>query len=424
MLIPITSIIEDDRIRTDYGSDSEWRDFKESFILFGQLQSIRVEELPEGNYKLLMGGRRLRALQELHAAKIVIRGIPEGMIEATLREPEPIWNRLRAEFAENMERKDFTFVEKARFITRFHTTMMEKSDGAWTQEMTAKMLNLSPASISHYLQIEEAVKKDETIANASTLDAAVKRMKVQKKLDERRAAVEKDSSAAVKKATDILHLGDAIKWIKTIPDNSVDFINFDPPWGDDVAHKSQENHEAFDDSTEYADKLMDCLFPHLFRVLKQDRFCAFWHRLWATEQMRARAESFGFNLTHTKTPCIWYKPDKVSDQNRDPERRLNEAYEAFYLLRKGDPVFHERQGNNVFAFSRVDNPIHPTEKSVDVCRAILRLVVVPGELVLDPTAGASPMLEAAVRFSCKALGCELSPRYYERGITRLAEALK
>jgi ParB/RepB/Spo0J family partition protein len=427
MKIAINEILVEDRIREDLkGTKEEWSLFRNSFLIHGQLQPIRVQTADgNGTYKLLAGQRRLTAIAELHNEGKVIPNLPFGHIKISFDEPVPLHKQLMQEFAENNDRKDFTYVEKAKFIRRFHEIMALDMGDAWTQELTAHSLGLSPASISHYLRVEEAVRKDPSIAKAGTLDAAVKRMRVQERLDIRRDAVNTDNSA-VTRAEGVLTHGDARAWILTKPDESVDFINFDPPWGDDVSFKVAENHEEFDDTTEYAEALMDELLPQLYRVLKPDRFCAFWFRAWVPEYMAAKAERFGFNLQFTRTPCVWYKPDKTTDQNRVPEKQLIEAYETFFLLRKGDPLFHERFTHNVFAFDRVPaaSVIHPTEKPLALCDPIIKLCTVPGETILDPTAGSSAMLEQALRTNRKATGCELSARNYSRGITRLAEYLK
>lgn len=428
MQVPIQNIKVKDRIREDLrGTKEEWAFFTNSFKIHGQLQPIKVEALTDGTYLLIAGERRLTALTELTIAEEVIPGMPLGHIEITFSDPVPLHKRMLAEFAENNERKDFTYVERAKFIRKFHEMMqLEYGKDAWSQELTARTLNLSPASISHYLRVEDAIKRDPTIAKAGTLDAAVKRMKVQERLDDRREQANKEDDTVITRANQVLYHGDARVWINSIADESQDFINFDPPWGGEVSFKAAENHEAFDDSTEYAEALMDELFPHLYRVLKPDRFCAFWFRAWSSEYMAAKAEKFGFNLQFTRTPCIWYKPDKVADQNRVPEKQLIEAYEMFYLLRKGDPIFHEKFTHNVFAFDRVPlgSIIHPTEKPVALCEAILKLCTVPGEHILDPTAGSSAMIDMALRLNRKPQACELSDRNHDRGIGRLAEFLK
>lgn len=427
MKVPVTDIIVEARIREDVkGTKEEWNLFKNSFLIHGQLQPIKVQQ-KDGKYKLLAGERRLTAIKEHYEHEKLIPGLELGFIKITFDEPVPLHKQLMQEFAENNDRKDFTYVEKAKFIRRFHETMqLEVGADAWTQELTAHSLNLSPASISHYLRVEEAVRKDPTIAKAQTLDAAVKRMKVQERIDTRKGQIEKEANDAVSRAENILRLGDARELIKTVASDSVDCVNFDPPWGDDASHKSAENHEAFDDSTDYSNSLMSELFPEIYRILKPDRFCIFWFRAWAQKEMLDLAQSFGFNTQFTRTPCIWYKPDKVTDQNRVPEKQLIEAYEMFFLLRKGDPLFHEKYTHNVFAFDRVTlgSIVHPTEKPIDLCTAIIKLCTMPGETVFDPTAGSAAFLDSALRNNRKAFGIELSEHYHKRGTVRLAEYLR
>jgi DNA modification methylase len=398
----------------------------------GQLQPIKVAPIDppvDGKkYKLLAGDRRRRAIQQLNDEGIDIPFLDKGMIEASYRDEPSRRKQLLLEFAENNERKDFNFVEKAKFIRSVHEEMQGQYQEAWTQEATARLLNVSTASISHYLRVEEAVKTNESVAKASTLKAAVKRMKVDEQIKQRKKEAEKTDAGAIglERATSILRNGDAREIITSIADESVDFINFDPPWGDNASHKSAENHESFVDDSESANALMQFLFPHLFRVLKNNRFCIFWYKAWASQDMARLAEGFGFNLQFTRTPCLWYKPDKNADQNRVPEKQLIEAYENFYILRKGDPIFYERHTNNVFAFERVPvaQLIHPTEKPLALCDALVKLCTVPGETVFDPTAGSAAMLDAAIRANRRAQGIELSPRYHERGTVRLAEYLK
>jgi site-specific DNA-methyltransferase (adenine-specific) len=109
-----------------------------------------------------------------------------------------------------------------------------------------------------------------------------------------------------------------------------------------------------------------------------------------------------------------------------PEKQLITSYETFLILRKGDPVFYEKEIQNVFVESRVPlgSTIHPTEKPVALMERLLRLTSVPGETVADPTAGSGSVLEAAYRAFRKPLGCELERSFYERALMRLTEVMK
>lgn len=416
-----------ERIREEIGDeDITW--LMKSFLALGQLQPIVLRQ-ENGSYILVAGERRLIAARKLTESGQAIKGHEVGEIEYVIKEKVPEHVQLMMEYDENDKRKDFTYVERAKFIRRFHETMEGNAASAgakWTAELTAASLRLSPASISHYLRIEEAIKTDPSVAKAETLGAAVKRMKVAEQLRARQVEVKDNAAEAYSRAEQILTRGDALQLIKAIPDGTIDLVNFDPPWGDDTGHKSNANWEGFDDSTETSDEIINGLLPELYRVLKDDRFLIFWYRTWAYTDMVDRLESNGFSLKFARTPNIWFKPDKVSDQNRFPEKMLLDAYETFFIARKGAPVFHTQGLPNVFSHPRVPVAalIHPTEKPLSLCDDLISLCTIPGELVLDPTAGSVALLHSALRKNRRALGFELSQTNYDRGLTRLAEYLK
>lgn len=430
MFIPLTDIVVKERIREEIGED-EIKELKSSLLAFGQLQPIVVVSAGD-KWELLAGERRLVAVRQLEKeGRFPSHNGQLGHIWADTRDSPSPHIKLQIEFDENMKRKDFTFVEKAKFIRRFHETMIDTAKdagGSWTAELTAVAIRMSPASISHYLRIEEAIKTDAAVAGATTMSAAVKRMKVREKLEARKLLVEKEAPDTLSDAKKVILLGDAKVLIKNVPDGSISLVNFDPPWGDDVGYKSNNAAwgENFSDDTETSDDIINTLLPELFRVLKQDSFLIFWYRAWAYTDMCARLEQAGFNLKFTRTPCIWNKPDKVSDQQRVPEKALINAYETFLIARKGDPVFAVQGIQNVFNFPRVPiiQLIHPTEKPIELCEVLVNLCTVPGETVLDPTAGSGSILRAALKNGRKAIGFELSNDNHTRATTKLAETLK
>ena len=428
MIIAVDSVsVPPERIRKEFTTES-LLSLGTSLRTLGQLQPIVVKQVETG-FELIAGERRLLAVRELAKNGKAIKGYEVGQIKAEIEESMPPHVQLMMEFEENDKREDFTPQDRARFIRRFHDTMGDlanKGGQKWTGEMTALCLNLSPASISHYLRVEEAMKNDPMVAQATTLSSAVKRMKFKEEVENREKRAQLDNPNAIVQASSIIRLGDAKELIKSLDNESIDLVNFDPPWGDDTGHKSNENWEGFDDTTETADDIINTLLPEIFRVLRPNRFLVYWFRQWAYNDMCARLERVGFNLTFTRTPNIWVKPDKVSDQQRNPEKALITQYEMFLFARKGDPVFRERNRGNVFVFPRntIGQNIHPTEKPLSLMEDIIRLCSVPGETVLDPTAGSAAALDAAIRNNRKAIGFELSEDYYKRGTLRLADYLK
>lgn len=421
MILPIDTIVIPERIREEFDAE-ELKRLSVSLRSIGQLQPILIS--PDG--VLTAGERRIRAVRILFESGHTVQGLPVGHIWAEYMSSDDPRVTLQREFDENNQRADFTFVEKAKFIRRYHETMIAEVGDAWEAQHTAVALRLSQASISHYLRVEDAMRSDPTVAKAATLQAAVKRMKTAEKHTVRKLEVKDNAPEAAKRAEGIILLGDARELIKAVADNSVDLINFDPPWGDDTGRKSNQNWDGFEDDTESSDSIINDMLPELFRVLKPDRMMIYWYRSWAQQEMMERLTKAGFNLKFTRTPCIWYKPDKVSDQNRFPEKQLIASYETFFLARKGEPLLHEQGRQDTFAFDRVPVAalIHPTEKPVALCQELLRLTTIPGELVLDPTAGSGSFLYGALITSRRAMGFEMSETIRDRSLVRIAEWLR
>ena len=400
MLINIAQVNCSDRIREKESviEDTSFNELKSSIATYGLWVPVIVADNKDGSYELVDGERRWRACTSIYAEGKLIPDLgstkpdeeqamwPAGMIDASIRNKLSEEHDIIIEFEMNERRKGFTWDEKAKYVRRVHDMYKERYRDAWSQQMTAHLLNISTGSISHYLDLGEMAKKHPEIKKAETLSAALKRSKTVKKVEERKRAIKHDPSTQTKRAETLITCADAREWLKTVADSGVDLVNFDPPWGENISYKVAENWEAFDDSSESAKELMDELLPEIYRVLRKNRFCIFWYRQQVYESVIARCEDVGFNLKGSRTPCIWFKPDKETDQNRFPEKILINSYENFLLLRKGDPVFHNREHKtNVFSYARVSrgSKIHPTEKPVDLMETLVRLCTVPGELVLD-----------------------------------------
>lgn len=100
-------------------------------------------------------------------------------------------------------------------------------------------------------------------------------------------------------------------------------------------------------------------------------------------------------------------------------------HELAIVLTKGSaPVYHSSSAGNVLEARRVPpaKRHHPTEKPVALLEQIIEVVSAPGELILDPFAGASSTGVAALRMGRRFVGVEGQPSFCEVGAARLAGA--
>ena len=237
----------------------------------------------------------------------------------------------------------------------------------------------------------------------------------------------------------IIH-GDCLEIIKDFPDNSVDFIFTDPPYGhnnnngDLISRREaalgksdyqpdRDNIPILNDGIEANELFKDCL-PEFLRILKPGSCCccccccccgggpdpqfARWS-LWMDEV-------FAF-----KQMVVWDKgPIGMGWHYR-------RSYETVLVGQKPGAAcaWYDKT-------SRIENIIrtipkiipqtnqHPTEKPVRLPAHFIKLHSQPGDLVFDPFCGSGSTLLAAKRNGRNFIGIELDPKWVTHANERLA----
>lgn len=103
---------------------------------------------------------------------------------------------------------------------------------------------------------------------------------------------------------------------------------------------------------------------------------------------------------------------------------------ALVLYRDKLPKFNNRdavgKGHMVFNWfewrrdsSKQYPKIHPTQKPVSVLKRLIEIFTDPGDVVIDPVAGSGTTLRAAEELRRKAIGFEVSTKYYKAAIERM-----
>ena len=96
------------------------------------------------------------------------------------------------------------------------------------------------------------------------------------------------------------------------------------------------------------------------------------------------------------------------------------GYEVILYAKKGRrPIPKRRSG--VLTFDKVPpgKMIHPTEKPVDLLKALIAMSSNPGDFVVDPFSGSGATSVAAMELGRDSLAMDLDPDYVERGKKRL-----
>lgn len=212
-----------------------------------------------------------------------------------------------------------------------------------------------------------------------------------------------------------LHLGDCLEYLRTLPDDSVDAVVTDPPFG--IGFKYDKHDDTENGYGEWIWSIMlECeriakpgspLFVWQ-AMLNVTNFSKWFPRPWRLfaacknfVQMRPCAMQYAFDPV-----VVWWKPG-------EKPWSLGTASRDFHVA---DTTPHGRKKHN----DSVEG--HPCPRPSHQVGHIIEQWARPGGVVLDPFAGSGTTGVAALRMGRNFIGCEISPEYHAIATRRLQEA--
>jgi ParB/RepB/Spo0J family partition protein len=416
--VPITKILVEGRSRSDYGDLDSLAD---SISRFGLLHPIVVTK----DFKLVAGERRLRACQKLKRTDIEVHffeEIDEFDIEAV-------------ELAENVQRLDFDWKEKAKLIDKYHTHRKRKNP-EWDVSCTADALDSSETFIKRAIAVAKELDSPmrERLAGADSINVAYNI------IERERARAADVEAALLLSATVAPTLGGETKMptqeerdaayrrLHSSALNSVFNCSFaeylekdwcgqtfsvfhcDFPYG--VGHHASEQGgvsrragEEYQDTQEIFWDLCNQLVAAFPKIAQPKFHIFFWYPVAQyTEVVAFWRDKVG--LWVDPVPYIWFKSDNTGILP-DHRRSARRVYESALLMSFGDRLL-TKPISNVFSHpSRKENAQHPSEKPYEVVRYFLSSIVDEHTSFLDPTCGAGSALAAADMLKAPlVIGCE------------------
>lgn len=195
---------------------------------------------------------------------------------------------------------------------------------------------------------------------------------------------------------------DAVAWLRSLPDESVDLVVTDPPY------ESLEKHRAVGTTTRlkhskassnnWFDIFHNARFPELFseiyRVLRRNRHFYLFCDAETAFVAKPLAEAAGFKFWK---PLIWDKK-KIGMGYHYRAR-----YEFILFFEKGKRKLNDLGISDVIEVPRIING-YPTEKPARVSEILIGQSTIPGELVCDPFMGSCSVGVAAISRGCRFIG--------------------
>jgi len=168
-------------------------------------------------------------------------------------------------------------------------------------------------------------------------------------------------------------LGDCLKVLRQLPDESVDFILTDPPYL--VRYQDRHGRGIINDDNS---RWLFPAFAELYRVLKPNRFCVSFYGWNQAQRFLHAWRECGFWISGHFAFIKFYASNVGYVQMK---------HENAYLLAKGQPEKPTTPPPDVLRFEYSGNKLHPTQKPVSALTPLIEAFSRPGDLVLDPFAG-------------------------------------
>lgn len=210
-----------------------------------------------------------------------------------------------------------------------------------------------------------------------------------------------------------VHCMDCLEGLKMLPDNSVDLIVTDPPYG--IGYKSNHGSKEYKKRVQNTDWDISFDFSNFFdefyRVLKNDSYMYVWGRFENYETMK--------KLGMCRV-LIWDKDHCGMGDLTD----WGIGYELVYVFKKGKPKLIGGRTNGVFKIQHIgffDKTLHPTQKPVKVIKHLLNKSSKDNDIVLDGFMGSGTTAVACKQLNRRFIGFELEQKYVDICNKRLAQ---
>lgn len=191
--------------------------------------------------------------------------------------------------------------------------------------------------------------------------------------------------------------GDCIEVMKKFPNNSVDLIITDPPYGDNMAYGWNNKTIANNQNP-----LVNCqALVECYRVLKRNstlyNFTNWKHYPFLVEFITKYTK---FKIRHL---IVWKK------HNFGLGWAFRHQYELILVLEKGKPKYNLTDFSDVQTASHINHNKnnHPHQKPLDLLKKMIEHSSKKGDLVLDPFAGSGSTCKACDSLGRRWIGVEL-----------------
>ncbi|SUB63210.1 Modification methylase MboII [Plesiomonas shigelloides] len=199
---------------------------------------------------------------------------------------------------------------------------------------------------------------------------------------------------------------DAMDWLKTLEDNSIDLFITDPPYESLEKHRKIGTTTRLKQSKSSSNQWFDIfpnnrfhdLFKEIYRVIKKNSHFYLFCDQETMFVVKPIAESVGFKFWK---PIVWDK------QAIGMGYHYRARYEFILFFEKGKRKLNDLGIADVLEYKRVWKG-YPTEKPVELLEILIKQSSNEGEVIADSFFGSGATFVAASNLSRNYIGCDIA----------------
>jgi site-specific DNA-methyltransferase (adenine-specific) len=188
--------------------------------------------------------------------------------------------------------------------------------------------------------------------------------------------------------------GDCYLHLNDIETGTVDLVLVDPPYNISKSSnfkKNSDNKKYNNISIDFGvwDKEeidLDNLLSEFYRVLKKNGYLIIFYDVWKSQNLKQIAEKYKFKQPRV---CQWIKTNPVPINSK--RNYLSNSIEFFFTFVKGkNPIFNSEYDKGIYHFPIChgkERTKHPTQKPLELIKALISKHSKEGDIVLDCFAG-------------------------------------
>jgi len=205
--------------------------------------------------------------------------------------------------------------------------------------------------------------------------------------------------------------GDCLEVMKGIPDNSVDLVITDPPYGVNwQSNRRIIKHEHIENDDDLSWALP--VYSEIYRAMKKDSLMVSFYSWTYVEIFMNVWKQIGLK---PKSNFVWVK------NNFGLGWFTRGQHEDAYLLAKGSPSKPKKAISDVLDWKGTGNELHPTQKPIGALIPLIETYTEQGGVILDPFNGSGTTCVASKELGRDFIGIEINPKYCEIAQRRLAQ---